>query len=174
MDFRWQHLDEARETGGLELGLEFAGGHGKEERELLNGCRWSRQKPRRLQASIAPWFPSFPVEKHARKSAFCRAQGGVFPPRNDAVKTMIAQVIRNLPRARAQDRHLRTGPERLPRLRAIPRRARHRKHHAQSRHRAQDDAGDRGEGECAFRQTVTAPCSRRIKRGKTQRPLRTS
>ena len=52
---------------------------------------------------------------------------------------------RRLPRERPQDRHLRPGAERLSGLRAVPRRARHRQHLAQSRHGAEDDAGDFGE-----------------------------
>ena len=64
-----------------------------------------------------------------------------------AVKTMIAQVIATCRAQGPQDRHLRPGAQRLSGVRPVPRRAGHRQHLAQSRHRAEDHAGDSGEGE---------------------------
>ena len=63
-----------------------------------------------------------------------------------AVKTMIAERHRDGQRQGPQDRHLRPGAERLSRVRAVPRRARHRQHLAQSGHGAQDDGRDLRDG----------------------------
>lgn len=56
----------------------------------------------------------------------------IFDERNAAVKKNDRPGHRHLPRQGAQDRHLRTGPKRLSRVRAIPRRARHQQHFPQS------------------------------------------
>ena len=46
-----------------------------------------------------------------------------------------------------EDRHLRAGPQRLPRVRPVPRRVRHRQHVAQRGYRHQDDARHHRDGE---------------------------
>ena len=62
----------------------------------------------------------------------------LFDERNPAVMTMIEEVIRAATGVRPQDRHLRPGAERLPRVRPLPGRAGDRQHLAQPGRGAQD------------------------------------
>ena len=74
----------------------------------------------------------------------------VFDERNPAVRTLIAQAIQHARAARPQDRLLRPGAERLPGVRDVPGRVRHRQHVAQPGRRAAHHApvarGRRGAG----------------------------
>ena len=76
---------------------------------------------------------------------------------NPAVKRLIARGDSNREGRPPQDRHLRPGPQRLPRFRPVPRRAGDRQHLAEPRHRPEDDPGDPGEREGARRDSRGRP-----------------
>ena len=80
------------------------------------------------------------------------AIASTFDERDDAVKAMLSMAISRVPQGGQVRRHLRAGPVRPSRPRAMAGRAEDRKHFAQSGHRRRDlaRAGEEGALKRAF------------------------